>query len=91
MVSKVVQPRRKALENRLMRLAERGNPDLLMEEMRRFGATLCGARTRRGTSCQRKALQNGRCPNHGGLSTGPRTPEGQLRAIRADGLAALKR
>ena len=29
----------------------------------------CLARTRRGTPCQRKALQNGRCPNHGGLST----------------------
>ena len=29
----------------------------------------CLARTRRGTPCQRKALHNGRCPNHGGLST----------------------
>ena len=38
---------------------------------------LCGAKTRRGTSCIRKALPNGRCPNHGGMSTGPRTPEGR--------------
>ena len=44
---------------------------------------LCGARTRRGTPCQRKALANGRCPNHGGLSTGPRTPEGKARALAA--------
>lgn len=36
----------------------------------------CGARTRRGTACLRKALYNGRCPNHGGLSTGPRTAAG---------------
>ena len=38
---------------------------------------LCGAKTRRGTSCLRKALPNGRCPNHGGMSTGPRTVEGK--------------
>ena len=25
----------------------------------------------------RKALDNGRCPNHGGLSTGPKTAEGR--------------
>ena len=29
----------------------------------------CGAQTRRKTACQRKALANGRCPNHGGLSS----------------------
>ena len=38
---------------------------------------LCGARTRRGTSCIRRARANGRCPNHGGMSTGPRTVEGK--------------
>jgi len=43
----------------------------------------CGARTRRGTSCARQALRNGRCPNHGGLSTGPRTPEGRARISAA--------
>ncbi|MES0404071.1 MAG: HGGxSTG domain-containing protein, partial [Hyphomicrobium sp.] len=31
----------------------------------------CNARTRAGHPCKRKALANGRCPNHGGLSTGP--------------------
>jgi hypothetical protein len=39
----------------------------------------CGARTRRGTSCLRKARKNGRCPNHGGMSTGPKTPQGRER------------
>lgn len=40
----------------------------------------CGARTRKGTSCLCKALANGRCKFHGGLSTGPRTPEGKKRS-----------
>ena len=30
-----------------------------------------------GHPCQAKALANGRCKNHGGLSTGPKTPEGR--------------
>ncbi len=54
---------------------------LALEEIQRFAATRCGARTRRGTSCRRKALRNGRCRNHGGMSTGPRTLEGRLRAL----------
>lgn len=44
----------------------------------------CGARTRAGHACKRKALKNGRCPNHGGLSTGPRTPEGRNRIAAAN-------
>jgi hypothetical protein len=43
----------------------------------------CGAKTRRGTSCVRPALENGRCPNHGGLSTGPRTKAGRNRIAAA--------
>jgi hypothetical protein len=40
-------------------------------------APRCGAKTRRGTSCQCPGMRtNGRCRVHGGLSTGPRTPEG---------------
>ena len=41
----------------------------------------CGAYARTtGNPCQAKALTNGRCKNHGGLSTGPKTAEGR-RAI----------
>jgi DNA-binding transcriptional regulator YiaG len=40
---------------------------------------LCRARTRRGDPCQRTALPNGRCANHGGKSTGPRTRQGRER------------
>jgi hypothetical protein len=39
-------------------------------------APRCGAKNRHGSRCQCPAMQNGRCRLHGGLSTGPRTPEG---------------
>lgn len=36
----------------------------------------CGARTRAGGSCRGIAIaRNGRCKLHGGLSTGPKSPE----------------
>lgn len=38
----------------------------------------CGAYARStGIPCKSKALANGRCKNHGGLSTGPKTLEGR--------------
>ena len=38
----------------------------------------CGAYARStGNPCQGKALRNGRCRNHGGNSTGPKTQEGR--------------
>lgn len=51
----------------------------------------CGARTRAGRDCVAPAVwdagaaapRNGRCRNHGGLSTGPKTPEGLQRAAEA--------
>lgn len=43
----------------------------------------CGARTRVGRPCARKALMNGRCVNHGGKSTGPKTEAGRKRISRA--------
>src|SRR5262245_45330918 len=39
----------------------------------------CGARTRAGGCCRQPAMANGRCRMHGGLSTGPRIPEGLAR------------
>lgn len=44
---------------------------------------LCGARTRKGTSCANRGMANGRCRMHGGKSTGPRTMEGRERIARA--------
>jgi hypothetical protein len=49
-------------------------------------APRCGARTRRadGRPCQAPAIRGKRrCRMHGGLSTGPRTPEGLERSRRA--------
>ena len=44
----------------------------------------CGARTRAGHPCRRKGMgKGGRCPNHGGMSTGPRTQEGRARVSTA--------
>jgi len=48
-----------------------------------LAAPRCGARTRAGCSCRQPAMKNGRCRMHGGLSTGPRTPEGRERCRRA--------
>ena len=55
----------------------------------RFGANWpgqrCGAKTRRGTPCQRPAnKQNGRCRLHGGASTGPQTEQGRANIAAAN-------
>src|SRR5215204_6950874 len=48
-------------------------------------ASRCGARRKRdGKPCCQPAMPNGRCRVHGGLSTGPRTPEGLERSRRAN-------
>ena len=43
----------------------------------------CGARTRACIPCKGPAMLNGRCRMHGGASTGPRTPEGLRRIVKA--------
>jgi hypothetical protein len=44
----------------------------------------CGAVTRTGALCKAAALpKSGRCKNHGGLSTGPKTIEGCKRVADA--------
>lgn len=46
--------------------------------------SICGARTRKGEPCQCKPLKpGGRCKFHGGMSTGPKTPEGIARIVAA--------
>lgn len=45
--------------------------------------TRCNARTTTGRPCRAKGLSNGRCKWHGGLSTGPTTPEGKAKAAAA--------
>lgn len=44
----------------------------------------CDARTRTGEPCKRRGMgAGGRCPNHGGMSTGPRTKAGRKRIALA--------
>ena len=66
---------------RMQQLADASDEEGLDREFALYKRTRCGARTRRGTPCKRVALPSGRCPNHGGLSTGPKTPEGRRRAL----------
>jgi len=50
---------------------------------RELAGLTCGAKTRAGTPCKRTDIyNNGRCKFHGGLSTGPTTPEGKAIASR---------
>ncbi len=54
----------------------------MTEKPRRKDLPRCGARRKYdGKPCQAKALANGRCKYHGGLSTGPKTPEGRQRTL----------
>ena len=55
-----------------------GNPPGDLSTVKR-----CGAKTRRGTTCQCPAMKNGRCRLHGGLSTGAKSAEGIERIRRA--------
>jgi hypothetical protein len=43
----------------------------------------CGAQTRAGSRCKRIALRNGKCRNHGGMSTGPKSEAGKVRIAEA--------
>ncbi len=50
----------------------------------KYQENFCGAYARStGAPCRAKALSNGRCKNHGGLSTGPTTFAGKLAVARA--------
>jgi len=48
------------------------------------GKQTCGAYARStGYPCQAKAMPNGRCKNHGGMSTGPKTLKGRQTIAQA--------
>jgi hypothetical protein len=53
-------------------------------DMSTFSILRCGAKTKRhGTPCSLTAIYaNGRCKFHGGLSTGPKTAEGKIKAAQ---------
>lgn len=48
--------------------------------------SLCGAKARRNNHlpCRQPAMKNGRCRLHGGKCQGPKTPEGKMKAAKAN-------
>lgn len=64
----------------------------LMAKMEATGDDLCLAKTREGRPCRALGSgKGGRCKNHGGGSTGPRTLEGIVRATENLRAAAQRR
>ena len=53
-----------------------------MKKLERYQpGSVCGAKTKSGTTCQcQDLLRGGRCRSHGGLSTGPKSLEGRKRS-----------
>lgn len=62
----------------LQLLAEKAHSELLVAGGLASKPNRCGAHARTtGQPCKAGAMLNGRCRNHGGLSSGPKTPEGR--------------
>ena len=82
-----------AKSRRKMREALRQAWRVDREASPKLAKPVCGARNRRGQPCQsKKLLRGGKCKFHGGLSTGPKTPEGLARCAEAGRrTAALRR
>ncbi len=72
----VKDPAKPKTRQPLIQLGKPWDPDWRLP---RASRPRCGATTRKGSLCLRQALANGRCPNHGGLSTGPKTGAGKAR------------
>ena len=64
------------MKNKKSAVGEKSAPNKAVQT-ERLG-NRCGAHARStGEPCKAKALPNGRCKNHGGMSTGPKTLEGR--------------
>lgn len=84
LVAKALEYARIAAEERVRRKAlNRAAHRALRERAAHAGPKpRCGARRKRdGLPCQAQALPRGRCKLHGGMSTGPRTEAGKVRAL----------
>lgn len=77
MPDKALSPIERFLAKANARLEYRNRPPVSWQYQKK-----CGALARStGKPCERKAMRNGRCRNHGGLSTGPKTPKGKACAL----------
>jgi hypothetical protein len=66
------------------RMRARGSSGLRALVQQERDRRLCGALTRKGFPCVRRVVPGKRrCPNHGGLSTGPKTAAGKARIAEA--------
>jgi hypothetical protein len=64
------------MKNKMSAMGEKSSPNKVVQTMR--VGNRCGAYARStGSPCKAKVMPNGRCKNHGGMSTGPKTPEGR--------------
>jgi hypothetical protein len=88
-----------ALRRAVHRMARQQQLRKPLHRLLKHELPLCGARTRTGRPCQAPAWwdedrcvpRNGRCRVHGGLSSGPRTPEGKRRIGEAARLRAQQK
>ena len=48
-----------------------------------LGVRCCAHARSTGNPCKAKAMPNGRCKNHGGMSTGPKTSQGRQAIAQA--------
>jgi hypothetical protein len=66
------------------RAGARGSSGLKALVQQERDRSLCCARTRKGFPCVRRVVPGKRrCPNHGGMSTGPKTAAGKARIAAA--------
>lgn len=71
-------------------LARRPRPAANADTTPKRDRPLCGAKTRAGAPCKARAVPGKRrCRQHGGRSTGPRTPEGRARIAESNRRRAL--
>ncbi len=71
------------MEKRVLEKLDEGDLEGIEHELERWQETRCGARTktRGGRPCRSRALANGRCRHHGGLSSGPKTIVGRVHGL----------
>ena len=70
------------MKNKKSAVGEKSAPNKAVQT-KRVG-NRCGAYARStGKPCKAKAMPNGRCKNHGGMSTGPKTPQGRQAIAQA--------
>jgi hypothetical protein len=82
--AKYEEEERKLATGRYHRVRHPLSGEMVVQRKPKQNLPQCGAKTRKGTPCKMLAGANGRCRMHGGLSTGPKTPEGRARIAESN-------